>query len=347
MPDGRKLNKFKFSVRWGMCSADPFYAVVDSPPFDRSVMDGYAVRSYDVQEADEAHPKNLRVVGRADVGRMFEGEFGPGECAKIATGAPLPRGCDAIVMVEFTKQTEDEVTIYKGVSAGENIAQAGSDVSVGDLVLRAHRQITSRELAALAAQGVERVNVYKKPSVAVFSTGNELVPSGTQLSLGSVYDVNGPAVSSLLQEMGIDSKFYGILADDERRVLSELKEALRKHDVVITSGSTSAGFGDMIYRVFASLGEPGVIVHGVKLRPGKPTVIAVANGKLLIGLPGFPLSAIMVFHLIAKSLIWKMSGLETSLTQSTVNASIPFTFDAGKGKEIWSRCSSSRRRTQL
>jgi putative molybdopterin biosynthesis protein len=316
----------------GHVLAESFYAVVDSPPFDRSAMDGYALRASDVQTSDEAHPQTLRLIGRADVGHMFEKEVGPGECVKIATGAPLPRGCDAVAMVEFTKQTKDEVTIYKGVSAGENVAQAGSDVSVGDLVLRANRLITSRELAALAAQGVEKVNVYRKPTVGVFSTGDELVSSGTALGIGSIYDVNGPAVTALLREMGVGMKFYGILPDDEEQVTGKLREALQNHDVVVTSGSTSAGFGDMIYRVFDGLGAPGVIVHGIKLRPGKPTVIAVADGKLLIGLPGFPLSAMMVFHMVARPLVQRMAGFEVSYAPNKITATVPFTFDAGKGK---------------
>ncbi len=316
----------------GHVLSDPFYAVVDSPPFDRSVMDGYGVRSSDVQSADEAHPETLRVVGRADIGQIFDRGIAQGECVKIATGAPLPRGCDAVVMVEFTRQTKDEVTVYKGVSSGENIAQAASDVSVGDLVLRSNKQITSRELAAISAQGTEKINVYRVPKVGVFSTGNELVPSGAELRVGSIYDVNGPAVSALLREMNVDSKFYGILPDDEKLVTDRLLDALKLQDVIITSGSTSAGFGDMIYRVFDKMGKPGVIVHGVKLRPGKPTVIAVCNGKLLIGLPGFPLSAIMVFHLIAKPLILRMAGLETLVTPNNVEAVVPFTFEAGKGK---------------
>lgn len=312
--------------------AESFYATIDSPPFDRSIMDGYALRSSDLAGADEAHPSTFHVIGREDTGTVFGREVERNECVKIATGALIPRGCDAVVMIEFTKQTGNEVTIYKGVSSGENIAQAGSDISVGDLVLRANKRITSRELAALSAQGIETINVYRKPSVGVFSTGNEIVPGGTTLKIGSIFDVNGPAISAILHEMGFETKFYGILPDDEKYVMRKLTEALQNHDVIITSGSTSAGFGDMIYRVLDGVGKPGVVVHGVKLRPGKPTVVAVANGKLLIGLPGFPLSAIMVFHLIAKQIIWRMAAFQTISEPSRINAIVPFTFDAGKGK---------------
>ena len=316
----------------GRVLAEAVYAVVDSPPFDRAVMDGFAVRSSDLATADEAHPQSLRIVGRADIGGVFEGEVGRNECTKIATGAPIPRGCDAVVMVEFTKQEGERVRIFRGISPGENVAQAGSDVSVGDLVLRSNQLITSRELAALCAQGLGRVSTYRKPTVGVFSTGNELVPSGAKLKPGLVYDVNGPAISALLREMEVESAFYGILPDDRKLVHESLHGALQKHDVVITSGSTSAGFGDMIYRVFDDLGSPGVVVHGVKLKPGKPTVIAVADGKLLVGLPGFPLSAIMVFHLVVKPLIWRMAGIHASVLQTATKARVPFTFEAGRGK---------------
>jgi len=319
-------------VSLGRVLAEAVYAVVDSPPFDRSVMDGFAVHSSDLATADEAHPQSLRIVGRADIGGVFEGEVGQNECAKIATGAPIPRGCDAVVMVEFTKQEGEQVRIFRGISPGENVAQAGSDVSVGDLVLRSNQLITSRELAALCAQGLKQVSTHRKPTVGVFSTGNELVPSGAKLKPGLVFDVNGPAISGLLREMEVDSAFYGILPDDRKLVHDSLHDALQRHDVVITSGSTSAGFGDMIYRVFDDLGSPGVVVHGVKLKPGKPTVIAIADGKLLVGLPGFPLSAIMVFHLVVKPLIWRMAGIHASVSQSATKARVPFTFEAGRGK---------------
>jgi putative molybdopterin biosynthesis protein len=316
----------------GRVLARPVYAVVDSPPFDRSAMDGFAVRSSDLATVDELHPRALRVIGRADVGAVFPGEVGTNESVRIATGAPIPRGCDAVVMVEYTKETGETVTIYRGVSPSENVAQAGSDVSMGDLVLRTNRLITSRELAALTAQGMKEVSTYRKPTVGVFSTGNELVPSGSELRLGSIYDVNGPTVTALLREMGVLSEFYGILPDEEGKVMEGLRDALQKHDVVITSGSTSAGFGDMIYRLFDALGSPGVVVHGIKLRPGKPTVIAIADGKLLIGLPGFPLSAMMVFHLVAKPLIWRMAGIQASSSPDSITAKVPFTFEAGRGK---------------
>jgi molybdenum cofactor synthesis domain-containing protein len=316
----------------GKVLAEPVYARVDSPPFDRSVMDGFAVHSSDVFTADEAHPVKLKPIGRAEVGMIFPGQVPPGHCLEIATGAPVPRGCDAVVMVEYTKRVGDGVLIYRGVSPGENIAQAGSDISAGDLIFRRHRVISSRELAALAAQGVERVRVYRPPSIAVFSTGNEITPAGQPLKPGRVYDVNGPATASLLREMGIHAQLMGILPDDEAAIRKSLEEALSRHDVVITSGSTSAGFGDVIYRVFDSLGKPGVLVHGLRLKPGKPTVIAVARGRLLIGLPGFPLSALMVFHLVAKPLLLLMAGQRPSTPMMTLQARVPFTLEAGRGK---------------
>jgi putative molybdopterin biosynthesis protein len=312
--------------------AEPVYARVDSPPFDRSVVDGFAVHASDVFAADEAHPIKLKIIGRAEVGMIFPGEVPPGHCLEIATGAPVPRGCDAVVMVEYTKRVGDGVLIYRGVSPGENIAQAGSDISDGDLIFRRHRLISSRELAALAAQGVERVRVYRTPSVAVFSTGNEVMPAGQPLKPGRVYDVNGPATASLLREMGIHAQLLGILPDDEAAIRGSLEEALSRYDVVITSGSTSAGFGDVIYRVFDGLGRPGVLVHGLRLKPGKPTVIAVARGKLLIGLPGFPLSALMVFHLVARPLLLMMAGQRPSTALMSLEARVPFTPEVGRGK---------------
>ncbi len=327
-----RVEKIHLAESVGRVLSKPVYAIVDSPPFDRSAMDGFAVHSSELATVDELHPRILRVIGRADVGGVYPNEVASNESVRIATGAPIPRGCDAVVMVEYTKQIGENVAIYRGISPGENIAQTGSDVSTGDLVLRAHRLITSRELAALTAQGVLEVSTYQRPTIGVFSTGDEVVPSGTELKLGTVYDVNGPTITALVREIGMESKFYGILPDEEKLVFEGLRDAMKKHDVIITSGSTSAGFGDMIYRLFDDLGRPGVIVHGIKIRPGKPTVIAMADGKLLIGLPGFPLSAMMIFHLVAKPLLWRMAGIQTPTSPNSISAIVPFSFEAGRGK---------------
>jgi formate dehydrogenase accessory protein FdhD len=316
----------------GYVAAEDVYVKTSSPPFDRSSVDGYAVIASDTYSATENTPVKLKVVGKAAVGKLPETSISEGECVEISTGSPVPRGATAVVMVEYTKRLDEgHVLILKPVSPGENIAHTGSDLSVGDIALRRNQPITSREVAVLIAVGCERVKVYKKPAVTVFSTGDELTPVGKNLEEGRIYDVNGPAITAMLRELGFKATFMGILPDDYEAMRRALGDALKSSDVVITSGSTSAGFGDMIYKVFNELTEGNVIVHGLKLKPGKPTAIAVKDGKILFGLPGFPLSAMMVFLSLVKPVLLRLTGV-LDVDAKAVNARMALRVEAGRGK---------------
>ena len=314
----------------GKVLAEDVRAPIDYPPFDRSTVDGYAVRSVDVAGASEVTPVSLRVTGKVSIGSAPVGEVRPGEAYEIATGAMIPRGADAVVMEEHVSRKGDLLTVYRSVAPGENISQAGSDISAGDVVLRAGTLLTAREIAVLAGLGVSRVRVYRPPRVSVFSTGVELTPPGAPLEPGHLYDVDGYVVTASLRELGVDAKFLGILPDNYEVMLNSVAKALEESDVVITTGSTSAGYGDMIYRVFRDLGAE-VIVHGLKARPGKPTAIAVKGRKVLFGLPGFPLSAMMNLYTLVTPVVLRMMGLEPTREVVKVRARIPFRFQAGRG----------------
>ncbi|MEM3467998.1 MAG: molybdopterin biosynthesis protein [Nitrososphaerota archaeon] len=318
---------------FGRVLAEDVYAKIDSPPFDRSTVDGYAVDAKDVYGANESEPVCLTVSGKAEVGSVPTAEAGGGRCVETATGAPLARGANAVVMVEYTKRVNDKLYVYKSVAPGENVSQTGSDITAGDIVIRKGRVISPSDIAVLAALGYKSVKVYRKPKIAVLSTGNELVEPGQPLPQGKVYDVNGYAITAMLKEMGTEVDFLGIVPDDYQTIKQSIERALQQYDVVVTSGSTSAGFGDAIYKAFAEHGA--VIIHGLKLRPGKPTVMAVSRGKLLVGLPGFPLSAMMVFMNVVRPLISKMCGIEDSERYTLVKARMAYRMDAGKGvKEL-------------
>jgi len=315
----------------GRVLAENISAEVDSPPFDRSVVDGYAVNSADVFGASEAAPVKLRIVGEARIGTLPDFSIGRGEAARISTGAMIPRGSDAVVMVEYTKEEDDQVLIYRHAAPGENISTAGSDAARGDMILRRGRLITPKELAALIGTGVEMVSVYRRPRVAVYSVGDELVNSRDALSPGKVIDVNGPALSAYSSICGADARFYGILPDDYDLIVKTLRQALSIHDVVITSGSTSAGFGDVIYRVFGELGR--VLIHGLNVKPGKPTVVGLSHdNKLLLGLPGFPLSSMIIFNVLVRPILVKMSGATELEDAPRIRARFPFRLEAGGGK---------------
>ncbi len=315
----------------GRVLSEEVFSPIDCPPFDRSEVDGYAVSAADVSGAEEDRPAALKVVGFSEVGKRPERGIGRGECMRIATGAPLPRGADSVVMIEYTRELGGSVYVYRPVVHGENIAEAGSDYVLGDLFLRKGSRISSREVASLAAVGLEKVRVYARPTVGLFSSGNEIVSPGGRLMPGKVYDANGPALYSMIMECGGKPSYLGILPDIYEEMYDAIANALQSYDMVITSGSTSAGLGDMMYRVFDSIGRPGIVVHGLKIKPGKPTIAAVAEGKLLFGLPGFPVSAMMVFSVLVKPILNRMAGYR-NVTDKSVTARIPFKVTVGKGR---------------
>ncbi|MEM3507374.1 MAG: molybdopterin biosynthesis protein, partial [Candidatus Bathyarchaeia archaeon] len=272
------------------------------------------------------------LLGRIEAGDKPSIEIHEGEAVEIATGAPIPKGANAVEMVEYTHQENDYIYLYKPVSLGENIIAAGSDIMSGELVLRKNQRITSREMGVLAAIGLNKVKVYKKPKVAIISTGNELLPPGKQLEYGKVYDVNSSSLIGAVIESGGEPIFLGISRDDPNEIKELLKKALDQADMVLTSGSTSVGAGDKLYTIIDDFGSPGIIVHGLTVKPGKPTIIAIVNGKPIFGLPGHPSSALMIFFMLVSQVIRKMAGINDYDEKVTIDAKIPFKVFSAKGR---------------
>lgn len=314
----------------GRVLAESIVSPVDYPPFDRATVDGYAVNSISLLNADEENPIKLRVIGEVKVGELPDLEVKPSEAAEIHTGAPIPRGADSIVMSEYTKRIREYVLVYRSTYPGENIAQTGVDLMVGETLLRKGMVLTSREIGVLAAIGFNKVPVYRRVKVAVISTGCEVQPPGSPLKPGRIYDVNSFTISCMLRELGCQPDVLGVYPDDFDALREVVGKALENHDIIISSGSTSAGFGDIIYRVFNSLGKPGVLVHGLLMKPGKPTVAAVINGKLALGLPGFPASTMIAFHMFARPIIMHLAGLFVE-SPIKIRAILPFRVKTGGG----------------
>ena len=288
--------------------AEDVFSTIDVPSFDRAAMDGFAVLAEDTFNVDEQHAVKLKVLGELEAGDASEYDASRGEAIEIATGAPMPKGANAVVMVEFTKKENGDVAVFRPVSPGENVTSAGSDVMSGELLLRKFQIITPREVGLLAAAGVEQVSVYRKPRVTIFSSGNELIKPGHALTFAKLYDVNGPAITAAVTECGGQPRFMGILPDNFETIKNRLKEALEESDVVISSGSTSSGPGDLVYRAVDELGEPGVLVHGLTIKPGKPALVGLAGNKLIFGLPGYPTSALMIFHVLVAPIIRRLAN---------------------------------------
>lgn len=308
--------------------ASDIYAPIDHPPFDRAEVDGYAVRSIDVSYATELNPVVLKVVGYLKTGERGE-ELSCSEGAiRVSTGAIIPRECDAVVMEEYAEKTNDFLRVYRPVAPGENVVTAGSDVSSGDFMLPRGLLIRHEHIALLAGLGFSKIPVYKKPRVAVYSTGYEVLKPGTKIEPGKVYDVNGYLISSFLTELGAESIYRGILPDDYTNIRETIEKDLEVFDAVFTSGGTSVGEHDIVYRVLEDMGE--VIVHGLKSKPGRPTVIATIRDKIVIGLPGFPLSCYMVLVRVVKPIITRMTGL--NYLEKKVFVKLPFKVRKGVGK---------------
>ncbi len=310
-PLGRE--KVSLTNALGRVLADDLAAPVDAPPFDRSNVDGFAVNAADTEGASDASPRKLAL--NAEVltcGTPPSLTVAPGTATAIATGGVIPRGADAVVMIEWTDLIEGDVPaieLRRAVSPGQFVSYAGSDIARGENLLRRGTTIGSREIGMLAACGIADVEVFRKPRVAVLSTGDELVSPGEKLKPGGVYDSNGAIIAAAISEAGGEPVPFGAFPDDEQKLDAALKRALESCDMVVLSGGTSKGAGDFSHSVVSKLGAPGILVHGVALKPGKPLCLAAIEKKPVVVLPGFPTSAIFTFHAYVAPVIRAYGGL--------------------------------------
>lgn len=308
----------------GRVLAQTIAAPVDAPPFDRSVVDGFAVSAADVAGATDIQPVRL-ILNNETIACGTEPRLAvsAGRATPIATGGPIPRGADAVVMIEHTSYDAAlGLAVSRPVAPGQNIAFAGSDIARGETLLRAGTLIGSREIGMLAAVGAGAACVWRKPRVAVISTGDELVAPGVALRPAAIYDSNGPIVAAALEENGCVAIRLGAIPDDAEKLEAAIRQAHASCDAVILSGGTSKGAGDLTYRIVGALGAPGIVAHGVALKPGKPLCLAVCDGKPVVVLPGFPTSAMFTFHDIVAPVLRILAGL-AERPEVRVEAAVP------------------------
>ena len=282
----------------GATLAEAAAAPEDVPGFDRSTVDGYAVLADDTAGAGESLPCFLKIVGEVEMGKTAPCSIRHGECAYVPTGGMLPPGADAVVMVEYCDRFADSVAVADAVSPGRNVIWRGEDIKAGQNVLEAGCKLRPSDIGVLAAIGKEQVKVWEGPKIAVFSTGDEIVPPGREkLETGQVRDINSNAVAAMATQAGFRVTATGIIPDVEERLRETLKQAMAENDVVVVSGGSSQGVKDMTERVIGSISSPGILSHGLAVKPGKPTIIGWddESGTLFIGLPGHPVSAMIVF----------------------------------------------------
>ncbi len=315
--------------------AEDVLAEVDVPGFDRSNVDGFAVQASDTFGAMEETPCRVRTNDEVLApGIVPDSVVITGFATPIATGGMLPRGADAVLMVEHSELVESNagqiVEIRRPLTPGENVSYAGTDIARGETVLRTGQYLTSREIGVLAALGRDEIDVFLRPRVAIFSTGNEIVAPGNPLPSGAVYDSNAAIIGAAVEELGGEPVHLGVIPDDEEALASALARGLQS-DVVVFSGGTSKGAGDLSYRVVHGLRKPGVVAHGVALKPGKPICLAVSEGKPVVILPGFPTSAIFTFHEFVAPVIRAYAGLPAERRQS-IAATLPMRVNSERGR---------------
>jgi len=277
------------------------------PPFDRAAMDGFAVKAEDTFEADKFDPIELKTVGKLHAGESPEKEIKKGECMQIATGAPMPEGADAVVKVEVTEKENDLVSVYQPVHPGENVSPKGEDIEKDETVLKKNLFLTSARIGALAAMGKERVEVYEKPRIGIIPTGDEVVPIEGELKPGQIYDVNSHTLTAVVSKNGC-LPFSGEVVHDSIDGLKKgIEKEINKRDMVLFSGGSSVGDKDVLIDALDSIGE--VIFHGVKLKPGKPTLFGKVEGTPVIGMPGYPTSCLNTAQQLVKRALRKLSRL--------------------------------------
>jgi molybdopterin molybdotransferase len=280
---------------------------IDIPPFIGAEMDGYAVRSADTKEASTKYPVLLQVVGKIYAGHEGQYKLRSGNAITIATGARLPKGADSVVMIEHTKLENNMVRIFKEIEKGQHVSLKGNDVKNGQVLLKKGTWLTSQDIGLIASVGVSKVPVFKRPQVAVFATGDELIEPGSKLENNCIFESNRYMISSMIRDFGGEVIDFGICKDDKDLILSKFKKAL-KFDMVVVSGGASVGEKDYVPDLIKNLGKPGLVIHGIAMKPGSPTGLGIVNHKPIILSPGYPVSSFIAFYVFGQPLLLKMLG---------------------------------------
>ncbi|HEX3645089.1 MAG TPA: molybdopterin biosynthesis protein [Vicinamibacterales bacterium] len=305
----RGIDTVPLDASLGRVLAADVISPVDVPSFDRSNVDGFAVVAEDTFGASEEVPRTVALAEETiHTGIVPATMIRPGTAVEIATGGMVPRGADAVVMVEHTEVNGCQLRMARATTPGSGVSFAGTDITSGETVLRRGQLLTSRDTGVLAAIGVAAVDVWRRPVVAILSTGDEIIAPGEPMQPAKVYDSNAQVLADAVRELGGDPKRLGIIHDDLTALRQKLHEALATCDAVLLSGGTSKGAGDLSYRVVAELRDPGIVAHGVALKPGKPICLAASRGRPVVVLPGFPTSAVFTFHEFVAPVLRLMAG---------------------------------------
>ena len=332
MPDSESID---VSSSVGRVLGQAVIAPHPLPEFQRSTVDGYAVRATDTHGASDTQPAYLNLIGEVPMGDAPSFEVGTGQCSLIHTGGMVPNGADAVVMLEYTQPVQrTEIEVLRAVANGENVIRVGEDVSQGQIVLAKGTLLRPAEIGGLMALGILKVNVVRKIRVGLISTGDEVIDPSRSPRPGQVRDINSYTLGALVENSGGVAKIYGIVSDQFEFVKETAARALSECDLVIITAGSSASTRDMTADIIRSLGKPGVLVHGINTRPGKPTILGICEGKAVIGLPGNPVSALVNGYLFVVPVIEKLLGVLPK-PRATVPAKLTVNLPSQAGREDW------------
>jgi len=321
--------------------AEDLYSNVDLPHFHRAAMDGYAVKAKDTFGASQSLPAYLKLAGVVEMGKEATQLLGAGEAIRISTGGMMPPESDAVVMVEYTDETDAGlVEVHRSVSPGQNVIQIGDDIKKSELVFSRGRRLRAHDLGALTGVGVSSILVYMRPRIALISTGDEIVDADTEPLPGQVRNINQHSLAGLIEGCGGELRDWGVVRDDKDQLIRAIGEALQWSDLVLLSGGSSMGAKDIALEAILSFPDSEFIFHGISVSPGKPTIFAKACGKPIMGLPGYPVSALVIFDLFAAPVLRKIGGEEvTGINQfaKTLRATLKTNIASQVGREDYVR----------
>lgn len=312
----------------GCVTAEDIVAEEDLPPFDRSAVDGYAVKAHNTFGASSFSPRVLQLTKKETIGEN--------EARQIWTGNPLPKGSDAVLMLEYTKRVEDQVEVLSSVTPGENVSKRGEDIQRGEVAIKIGTRLKPHHIGLLAALGTTHVNVVEKPRVAILSTGSELVELGQKPQPNQIIDVNRLILSGMCLELGAEPLDLGIAKDNLDEISAKIQEGQKKADVIVTTGGTSVGYTDVVSTAINQLGAPGVVAHGIAMRPGMPTALAILQNKPVVVLSGNPVAAMVGFEVFARPVLLKLLGMESE-PRPMVKARLTRRVPSALGKQVFLR----------
>ena len=296
------------SEAFGRFLSEPVMSRDPVPHFIRSTMDGYALRASETSGASETIPALMKSAGDVSMGEAPGFSLKPGEAAYVPTGGMLPEGADAVVMVEYSEVLGNEIAIMTPAFPGMNIVPVGRDIKQDEPLFDTGRRLDSPDIGVLAASGIKEVEVYRKPAMTLLSTGDEIMGPEDELRPGKIRDINTYTIKAEAERFGYRIVRTEVISDDRTALEAAVRKAMTDSDILFLSGGSSAGKKDFTTDVFNAMGDPGSFVHGIAFNPGKPTILADAGGFPLIGLPGHPISSLMVFRVIGRAMLYYLNG---------------------------------------